>query len=181
MKLSILICTLESRRNQFDRLIRILQPQLTDEVEIKFLRDQKQKTIGYKRNQLLQAATGDYVAFIDDDDRISPNYVQLLLKGIETDPDCCSLIGQITFNGKGQQKFIHSIGYTSYFEQGRIYYRPPNHLNCIRASIAKQFIFDEINMYEDTHWAMAICNAGVLKTEYKIEETLYYYDYIQRE
>ena len=180
MKLSILICTLEQRKQYFDRLIRQLQPQKTNDVEILFLRDNRQASIGTKRNLLLQSAQGDYTAFIDDDDRVSTRYVNLLLEGIEQGVDCCSLIGEITFNGRRPQKFIHSIEYKEYFERGKVYYRPPNHLNCIKAEISKQFVFPEINMYEDTNWAMQICDAGVLKTEHKIEETLYFYDWIKK-
>ena len=41
------------------------------------------KTTGKKRNDLLNAAQGDYVWFIDDDDMILPNAVSLVLAALE--------------------------------------------------------------------------------------------------
>jgi hypothetical protein len=58
-----------------------------------------------------------------------------------------------------------------------VYYRPPNHLNVIKASIAKQFKFPEKNFGEDMEWSMQIQQSGLLKTEAHIDETLYYYIY----
>lgn len=181
MKLSILICTIESRWQHFQRLKSILEPQLNEDVEMLYLIDKGirfgGKSIGFKRNMLLQSATGDYLAYIDDDDRVTNNYVQLQLQACDSGCDCGSLNGIITFNGKRPERFIHSIEYREYFERNRVYYRPPNHLNCIKSEIAKQYSFQDVSMYEDTNWAMEICNAGVLKTEFKIDQIIYFYDY----
>lgn len=176
VKLSILICHLPNRAKIFQRLMRILNPQLSTKVEL-CVHDQVSITIGEKRNNLLQEAKGEYVAFIDDDDWVSNDYVSLLMEGINKGVDCCSLIGEITFDGKNPKKFIHSRFYSHYFEDGNVYYRPPNHLNCIKSSIAKQFSFTNKNHGEDTDWAMQICRAKVLKTEHKIEKTIYHYDF----
>ena len=174
----------------FEKLIGLLKPQLTDEVEVLFLRDDPlpvrkgivstSTIIGQKRNQLLQQAKGEYLCFIDDDDRVSDDYIAQILKGIEQEPDCCSLMGNITINGRFPKLFIHSLQYKNYQENRTTYFRPPNHLNAIKSSIAKQFVFPELNRNEDTNWAMQISDAGVLKTEYKIDKVIYYYDYIPR-
>jgi len=57
------------------------------------------------------------------------------------------------------------------------YIRFPNHLNVIRADIAKQFKFPETNYGEDHAWSKALHESGLLKNEVYIDEVLYYYKY----
>ena len=70
MKLSILIPTLFSRKEKFCNLMTILSSQANDEVEVVINRDNGEKSIGEKRNELLKEATGEYVCFVDDDDMV---------------------------------------------------------------------------------------------------------------
>lgn len=156
------------------------------------------KLIGDKRNDLLQAATGQYIAFVDDDDQVSINYIKLITETIRQNnyPDCISLKGVITWNGDWNtaELFEHSLRYNAYRtnEQARFnlfhwvststadvkYERFPNHLSCIKAEIAKQFEFPSNNFGEDTDWATQIHNSGLIKTEGYISEVLYHYNYI---
>lgn len=182
MQLSILICTLDERKEDYNRLYTKLHKQideneLQDSVEIRTFCDNREHSIGYKRNALLNASTGKYVCFIDDDDDVHPKYVRMIYDALQTDPDCVSLVGVITFRryGGGQRIFIHSIKYDSWFEQDDIYYRPPNHLNPIRRSIAIQFLFPEKNHGEDADWSMQVTRSGLIKTEAVISEPYYYY------
>lgn len=132
-------------------------------------------SIGSKRNALLDKANGQYVAFVDDDDEVAPNYLKELMRGIDSGADCCSLKGIIDDRG-AEKVFIHSLKYKAYADNGTFYERYPNHLNCMRADIAKQFRFPEINHGEDTDWATQIHNSGLLKTEYWIDDVMYYYN-----
>lgn len=179
LKLSILICTLPKRADFLKRLMNILRPQISGcEDIIEVLTDGDEiGTIGAKRNRLLQKAKGLYVAFIDDDDRVSNDYIVKIMEGIYKNVDCCSLIGTITDDGVNPRTFVHSLSVTSWFEEGGIYYRPPNHLNCVRTSIARQFDFPEISHGEDKEWSMAISRSGMLKDEHKIFTNLYFYEF----
>ncbi len=179
LKLSILIPTMESRKEMFDRLCERLE-KLSEglPVQIVSLCDNGQQSIGDKRNTLLNMAIGEYIAFVDDDDDVNDCYFEQIFEGIEKGVDCCSLIGEITFDGEGAKKFVHSLKYKGYSEDEQAYYRPNNHLNAIRASIAKQFKFKEINHGEDTDWAMRLCRSGLLKTEHEVSKTIYYYKFI---
>lgn len=179
MILSLLICSFSERKEFLMRMLDQLNLQLfgRQDVEIKVCNIEG-SSIGKKRNILLQEATGKYVAYLDDDDVIAPDYIKLIMSAIESDPDCCSLKGILTTNGVDARIFIHSIKYDSYFEQDGIYYRPPNHLNVIRASVAKRFSFPEINHGEDTDWAMQISRSGLLQKETVIKSILYYYIFI---
>ena len=180
---SILICTLEQRALEFQKLFSKLQEQikqadLPDVVEIIYFKDDRENAIGYKRNALVQKAQGTYICFIDDDDDIHSNYIQMIYEQLCNEPDCVSLHGIITFNGQHPRHFIHSISYDHYFEKDGVFYRPPNHLNPIKKEIAQQFLFPETNWQEDTDWALQIAHSGLLKTEAYIREPYYFYHYV---
>ncbi len=179
---SILICTLEARKDQFNQLFTKLENQikqagLQGEIEIMYFKDNRENSIGYKRNKLIDEAQGKYVCFIDDDDNVHEHYIEMIYKKLLQEPDCVSLHGIITFDGKSPRHFIHSIKYDHYFEKDGIYYRPPNHLNPIKKEIAKQFLFPETNWQEDTNWAMQIAQSGLLQKEAKTEIPYYFYHY----
>ena len=172
-KLSILIVTLKSRENLFLNLKRILKNQITPEVEVLVSCDEKEHSIGYKRNNLLQSATGDYVCYVDDDDLVSPFYISKILKAIENKPDCVGLRGVIILKGIGPRIFEHSVQIKSWYEKNNIYYRCPNHLNPIKREIAQSVGFPDISNQEDRAFSFNI--QGKLKTETLIEEPVYYY------
>jgi hypothetical protein len=92
------------------------------------------------------------------------------------------LRGIITFDGETPELFEHSIKYKEYktVDNPVKYERYPNHLNCIKSSIAKQFKFPEINHGEDTDWATQIFNSGLIKTEHYIDSVMYHYNFITR-
>lgn len=187
-KLAILIPTLPERQEKFDLLVNELIRQ-TIEAGYVYRRDVKViydpaprgKSIGAKRNELLQKAMSDYVAFVDDDDRVEPTYIKNIMEGIEKGVDCCSLRGVYTENGNNPELFEHSIKYDAWVTNhtGQIkYFRPPNHLSCIKTEIAKQFVFPETNFGEDEAWSMAIKASGLIKSEHFIDEIIYRYDFI---
>ena len=171
-QLSILICSITERAKLLHRLLVHLKVQMSDEVEIITEIDNREMTIGEKRNKLLLRACGDYVAFIDDDDLVSDDYISKILAAIKTSPDCCSLQGEIT-RGKRMNVFLHSIEYDHWFRNCEIYYRCPNHLNAIKRSIALQVGFAHKNSEEDRDFSTQIYS--LLKTEEKIAGTIYYY------
>lgn len=180
--ISILICSLEVRKFQLANLIYTLNLQIENPLEVEILTniDKGQKTVGQKRNELLDLAKGEFICYCDDDDSVSDNYIEHLLAGISKGVDCCSLKGSYSVNGAYNGLFEHSIKYRGWAtSKGKIkYLRYPNHLNCIKSSIAKQFKFPEINMGEDKDWSTQIHKSRLLKTEYYIDEILYYYNYI---
>lgn len=183
MTLSILIPTIPSRRDLFTQLMIMFYSQIGflrawADVEIIF-DDEVEPTIGHKRNSLLSRAKGKYVCFFDDDDEPSSDYLQKILKAVESNPDCCSLMGVITWDDGRPEIFEHSIKYTEYKTTSNVvkYERYPNHLNVIRRNIANRFIFPEINHGEDTSWATHLFNFGILNRESEIEGIIYHYKY----
>lgn len=182
---TIMICTLHERVLLFNYLVQKLKAQISsmcleDSIELLRFCDNRELKTGAKRNMMVEKARGKYISFIDDDDDVAASYVSLLYNGIKENKDCLSLEGIITTNGNNPQRFIHSLKYKGYTQQNKVYYRPPNHLNVIKKELVKNFKFPEKNISEDFEWSMAICQAGVLKTEVEINEPLYYYKAVSR-
>lgn len=177
MKFSILICSLQHRKNLLNRLMSRLKPQLGNhkDIEILFNIDDGRKTIGRKRNELLKKAVGRYVAFIDDDDLVANCYIDEIMKGIDKGKDSCSLKGTVSINNQKPKIFIHSIKYNRWFEKGGIYYRPPNHLNVIKRELALLAGFPDRNKFEDRVYSRHV--KKYIKSEFVINKTLYYYLY----
>jgi len=174
-KLSILICSLASRADKLQRLMNVLQPQINDSVELLVKTDNGEMPIGKKRNLLLEEASGAYIAFVDDDDLVSEDYVKKILEALESNPDCCGIQGIITFQGQGPRMFIHSLKYKEWFEQNNIYYRCPNHLNPVKREIALQVKFPETNFGEDKDYSTRLF--PLLKEERFISGVVYHYLY----
>lgn len=189
-KLSILICSIVGRESLLKNLRVDLERQRTDDVEILVETDDKRITTGAKRNVLLRRATGDYIAFVDDDDKVSDDYVRKILKAIKTHPDCCGIEGEISHTKQFRisrrsrrsrrfehkqiiQKFVHSIQYDRWFEKGGIYYRCPNHINPVKRTIALKVKFPDVMRGEDKDYSFRL--RFLLKSEVYIDGIIYFY------
>lgn len=181
MKLSLLIPTIERDAMLFATLLgELTEMALPYKDNIEILIDYAEEdSIGTKRNRLLNMSIGEYVAFIDSDDSLGYTYIKQLMKAIESGRDCASLMGRYSVDGNYDGYFEHSLKYDKWETSvGAIkYLRYPNHLNCIKASIAKQFKFPEKSHGEDHDWSTQLHESGLLKTEYYIEDILYYYNF----
>ncbi len=183
IKLSILILTIPERKNFLDKLLDELHRQIMESGQhesIEILVNASDGDIGSKRNYLLNEAKGKYLNFFDDDDMPGNYYILTLLSGISMNVDVISLRGIYSVDGIMDGIFEHSIKYSEWKndQPGDIkYLRNPNHLNCIRSTIAKQFQFPRTNFGEDHDWSKQIQKSGLLKKEYYHQEILYYYNY----
>ena len=90
--LTILVPTVPSRINYFyPRIMKQLMDQTKNynDVEVISFFDNKKRTIGKKRDEMLKLAQGKYVTFVDDDDRVSEDYVDEIMNAItNNDVDC---------------------------------------------------------------------------------------------
>lgn len=180
MILSILIPTMVSRREIRAGLLRGLERQALpypDDVEVLVLEDAGQVPTGTKRNQLIHSARGQYVVFIDDDDRVSPRYVEALLPILrKREVDCVGFYGTVYFAGEFGGYMIHSLCCPAWTETPGFYFRPPNHLNPILRDHALATPFLPVVVSEDFRWAQALLGRGVLKKSVFLgSEPLYYY------
>lgn len=165
-----------------ERLLAVLEPQLTAETELLIELDNKEKTIGHKRNNLLGAASGEYIAFVDDDDLVSATYVSQILASCRHHPDCIGFRVKRLVDGKMHGEAIHSLTVDKWetVSQGklRFFRRTPNHLNPVKRSLASIVGFQDISIGEDADYAHRL--RPLLKTEHFIDDYLYEYHYLSK-
>lgn len=178
MILSILICSLESRKDKLASLLDILNPQLTNEVEVLINIDNKQQTTGAKRNELVSRAKGKYVVFIDDDDKVPNYYIEQMVLACKQDTDCIAINGIMTTDGKNEiaWRLSKDNPNVTIKENGvDLYLRKTNHITAVKRKYAMLAPFPDKSNGEDKHYSDAV--NIFLKTEYTISLPMYHYDY----
>jgi len=183
MKLSILIPTLPSRIVCFNRLINHIQQQIStssseDKVEILALLDNKKHSVGDKRNMLLDLATSDFITFVDDDDRLSNNYIAKILETIELNFDSdCIVYDVICTIDSGKPIYCkYGIEYEYNWDvPNNKWFGKPAHTMIYNSKIAKKHRYKSINFGEDSDWVKRACLD--IKKQTRINEVLYFYDH----
>lgn len=181
MKLSILIPSIPSRIVRMTKLYGNIYIQSENhDVEILCLIDNKKRTIGQKRDALVQMANGEYLTFVDDDDHIKPCYIEQILKSVDSGKDV--ICPKIECSINGGNKFIasHSILYEN--QEARIIdgkwidvTRKPLHNSIWKSELAKSERFPNASYGEDGHWAKRLWPK--VKSEYVINEVISSYIY----
>lgn len=178
MKFTIAICTIPSRVKELGKLLDILLPQLTDEVELLWIGDNKNSTIGAKRNRCVNIAQGDYIAFVDDDDTVSDNYVAKILMAIEQEPDVVCFDALHTYNGENPKPVYYDIKHQKDLNLPDEFIRFPNHLMAWSRPLLGVSPYDNVAIGEDQRFA-AFMRKNFELTQVKIDEVLYHYDFRQ--
>jgi len=181
MKFSILILNVPSRFEQAARLYNKLLAQVgTLPVEILMLTDNKKRSIGDKRNDLVVAARGEYLAFIDDDDDVADDYVAEIMKAIEFSPDVIVFNEQATLNG--ENPFIVRPGVEYVNEPSKKIdgkwmdiRRRPWHWCVWKSSIAKTERVPDMMYGEDSLWVERLFPK--VRRQERINKVLRYYRY----
>lgn len=168
---TVLIRLVDSIREKIARLCPALRYQLC----INF--DNREMSIGMKRQKLLEEAKGKYLSFIDDDDDITDAYIEDLWGTIQGGYDTMRLRGQIS-----QYTFVHSTEMTlstpmATLDDPPVFQRPPNHLNPMIADAAKLVSFKNAVHGEDLDWTLSLFRTGYLQTEYRSDVSRIHYIY----
>ncbi len=137
--------------------------------------DNKTIMLGDKRNLMIEQAQGQYVVFIDDDDRISDKYIDSILMATYEDKDAIVFMSGVSINGSDTKICYYSKDYHKDFNDPSNYYRLPNHICAVKKSIAETVQFPSIAYGEDSGYSKKL--KPLLNTETKINEILYYYDF----
>lgn len=178
IKLSILICTVTNRIDNFlPEIIKELQRQAENKsVEILYLGDNRKRTIGAKRNDLMMLAQGEYSVYVDDDDRVTADFVDEILKAIPNGSDVINYIVEYV-NKKNNLRVpvYYNINHDRDWNEEKAYYRMPNPRVAIKTELLNQIWFIDANWGEDSDMARQI--RPLLKTQTLIDKILYYYDY----
>ena len=179
IKLSILVLTIPERADKLNRLENILRPHLPidNSVELIISEDLPARdgglTIGARRNAALEIAQGEYVCFVDDDDIVTYDYIQEILKTIESKPDVVGIKGHYIKGKNKPELFIHSIEWKKWFTLEGVHYRPPTHINPVKRDLALKVKFPDKNYGEDRDYSLAL--RKLLKTEVMLDNPIYVY------
>lgn len=127
-------------------------------VEHLVLLDNRTRTVGEKRQSLVQSALGDYVAFVDDDDDVSDDYVARICATLQA-----KSVDVITFE---QDAHYNDHAFKVIFglnNEDEPYNPETNSLNrgvwhvCpIRRTIAQDAVFPSIMDGEDRAWCLQV-------------------------
>jgi len=176
---TILIASIAGREKSLKSLLDSIHekrnricPELTVQVNVCY--DNKERSIGLKRQSLLESAEGKYLSFIDDDDSITDAYFEDARETIRGKYDVCRLRGQMN-----QFTFTHSIEtkLDSMMAKDGIFTRPPNHLNIMLATPAKFIRFGNATHGEDLDWTIRLAQTGYMQTEYQSDMNRIHYNY----
>lgn len=109
---SILVPTIAQREPLFLRLLGALLPQADEAagaVEVVGYRNAGRPSLGVIRDSMLANARGKYVAFVDDDDMISEDYVSTVLPLLADDPDHVGFRMEYSEDGGEPEIVDHSL------------------------------------------------------------------------
>jgi hypothetical protein len=186
--LSILIPTVVGREEEYESLVVKIYNQMPlsgvfGAIEVIKLKDNKEMTIGEKRERLYQMAGGLFSWMIDDDDSISSDALHSILDEIKLNGawiDCITFEENCMMNGQ-YKRCNHSIKYDDWQDNfdGYDYVRTPFYKDVIRTQIAQSVPFEFIRYGEDHAWSRAL--KPKLKNEIHIPRELYYYIYNPKE
>jgi len=181
-RLSILIATTIDRRNEFHTLYETFTSMIKkfkydDLVEIFFLEDNKEISIGLKRQKLLEQSKNEYIVYFDSDDIPREAYLPKIITAIQENPDCVGFLINMTTNGQNNQTCCHSLKYKVWAEKqdGYDYVRNVTHFNPVKRELAIQVGFQDLRYGEDKLYADALTN--LCSKEVFINEFLFDYRY----
>lgn len=189
--LSILIPTIPERVIQFTNLYNELMRQKTEfdtfhstlgSVEICVNSDKRfldgGLSIGKKRESLVMTAQGKYLCFLDDDESVSPDYLEILMRLCTKDKDVCTFKAFVKMgNFWGLVDMALSQKDNEQLNPDKVTRRPPWHICPVRSEFAKRFQFEDINSAEDFEWMEMVLS--LCQTEAKTERIIFQYNHLQ--
>lgn len=147
---------------------------LLTNIEILVMVDDKQNSVGVKRQKLLEHAKGEWVAGIDSDDLVADTYIEDILNALKENPDHVGFLEDCDIDGE-KSLSIFSIKHHFWGEnsEGYDHIRCANPKSVIRRSIALQVGYQDCRFGEDRIFSEAV--TPLLKTEVFIDKPLYHY------
>lgn len=145
-------------------------------VEHLVLTDNCRRSVGRKRDDLLRVARGDYVAFVDDDDSVSDDYISKILAAIRENPDVITFRQSACIEGRSGLVEFRLGNPNDPFKPGEVTRRNAWHVCAWKRSIAIMSSFPDENYGEDWAFAEKLCALPNLK-EIHIPSELHFYTY----
>lgn len=107
-------------------------------------------TIGRKRQKGLEAATGKYVMWLDDDDHVSPGYVETVLRLCNQNQDVCTFNNFSRFDNFWCVVIMDITVQTDEQAKPGIISRRPYHICAWKRELIQDIEFPDSNWDEDT-------------------------------
>jgi hypothetical protein len=176
----ILVPTLGERRALFERLMAGLLPQLNPyagRVRVVGWFNNGSPSLPKIRQRMVETSPADYVSFVDDDDLVSPYYVDEVTGVLEARPDYVGFQVQCYSDGAPTAVAHHSLEFNRWRNMPGRYERDISHINPIKTRLARRARFDQVGAgrAEDRAWAGQLRRARVLKTQAFIPRIMYHY------
>lgn len=178
--LSILVPSIPRRveTGRLQKLLEVLEFYAAgNPVEVLCLIDNKTRSIGLKRQALLDIARGKFVAFVDDDDCVSEDYVAKILECAAANPDAdCIVFDQHAILNHDAPRLVrHGIEFenTELNETGAT--RKPWHVMAYARRIAQRCYFPDASYGEDWYWVRQAY--PLIKKQARIDAVLHSYHF----
>jgi len=178
--LSILTASIPERADKLEMLTAKITAQIGDlPVEHLVFLDNRKRTIGAKRDALLRIARGTFIAYVDDDDTVSPDYVESLVEAIKTTASPNDQVDVITFAqfarvDEACAKIVFGLRQENQpFVPDTAVLRAAWHVCAWRRSVAILSHFPESNYGED--WAFAEPLNRIARASIHLDKVLHYY------
>jgi hypothetical protein len=157
--LSILTPTIPARESLLAALSAEIMTQIEEggfhgQVEHLSFSDNRTRSIGAKRQALVDIARGEYIAFVDDDDTIGPDYVEKLLAAAKAKPDVITFRQEVTYNGAVGIVEFGLNHHDHPFKPGEVTHRAPWHVCAWKREKVHTCQFGETNYGEDIIWCL---------------------------
>jgi len=182
-----MIPTTVDRKPLFEKLILELWRQVFEygmihEVDIIFEEDNKEMSVGKKRQKLLERANGIFVVGFDSDDWPAETYILDIILALRENPftDHVGFIESCDIDGQ-KSTSIFSIKHKSWddYEIGYDQVRCANPKSVIRRTKAIQVGYEDLRFGEDRIFSEKV--TPILEAEIFIEKPLYYYRHNSKE
>lgn len=182
--LSILTAGIPERADKLEMLTEKITAQIGDlPVEHLVFLDNRKRTIGAKRDALLRIARGTFIAYVDDDDTVSPDYVASLVDAIKiaitptaspNDQVDVITFAQFARVDEAAAKIVFGLRQENQpFIPDTEVIRAAWHVCAWRRSVAILSHFPESNYGED--WAFAEPLNRIARASIHLDKVLHYY------